>query len=247
MGIECNKVHCEKVENFLPSLHDGCVDLIIADPPFNLGKDYQGYEDNMPEKEYISWVDDWVSQGFRILKDTGSFWIYCPSRRLGSFQTIGEKYGVWENTIVWFYSNPTPDSKRFPKTWSPWLFFSKTGSAKFFPEYEKTTAFQTGNRSGVYDVWYDIPKLTGGYLAQEEVVLKTGTKKRECVYQLPIIMLQRIIGFCSEKGDTVMDLFSHSGAASKAAQNMERNWIAVEQSDYYCKLIKKRMRKRGLL
>ena len=241
------QVYQEKVENFLPSLPDEYVDLIIADPPFNLDKNYQEYKDNITEEKYISWVEEWIREGFRVLKNTGSFWIYCPSRRLGSFQTIGEKYGVWENTIVWFYSNPTPDSKRFPKTWSAWLFFSKTGKAKFFPEHEKTTSFQTKNRAGVYDVWFDIPKLTGGYLAQDEVILKPGTDKRECLYQLPIIMLQRIIGFCSEKGDTVLDLFSHSGTASKAAQLMERDWIAVEQGEYYCNIIRKRMRRGGFL
>ncbi|HDY89498.1 MAG TPA: site-specific DNA-methyltransferase [bacterium] len=238
-------IYCKKVEDFLPSIKSNIVDLVIADPPFNKGKDYDGYDDNMKEKDYLNWVDNWIKHGFRILKDSGSFWIYCPTSLLGDFQIIGKKYGLWQNTICWKYANPAPDSKRFPKTWSAWLFFSKTEKFKFFPEFCKSIESITPHRkySGqpFYDMWDDIPKLVGGYLAQSEVVLKPRTKERVFVYQLPIPLLKRIIALCTEKGDFVVDMFAHSGTGAIATELLKRKWIAIEQSKVYCDKIQKRI------
>lgn len=244
--IRKDKVHHGKVEEVLPTFPDESVNLIVADPPFNKGKNYHGYSDNLPQDEYLQWVENWIAEGFRILKKDGLFWIYCSSDLQAEFAIIAKKYGIWQNTIVWHYEAPTPSKTRFPKTWSPWQMFSKTKDFKFFSDFEKVKSFRSAKRSAVYDVWYDIPKLTGGYLAQNEVILKPGTKERECVYQLPRKLLRRIIGFSTEESDLVLDLFSHSGVCSETAQIMNRKYIAVEQSEYYCTLIQKRLSKNRL-
>lgn len=239
--IRINHIYNERVENFLPKMPDNMVDMVIADPPFNLKKQYEDYEDDMPIEEYYGWVENWVRASVQKLKNHGTLWVYCPTKHLGRFQVIGQKYGIWQNTVVWFYSNPTPSQKRLPKTWSAWLVFSKTDNFQFFKDAETVKSFQTGKPANVYDVWYDISKLTGGYLAQKEVILKPGTKKREAVYQLPVRLLSRIIKLCSKEGDLILDLFSHSGTASYTADFLKRKYIAVEQSPYYCAIIKKRM------
>jgi len=244
------KIYRGKVEDVLPSFPNCFADLVVADPPFNKSKKYDNYDDNLEEETYLNLSEIWIREGFRILKSTGTFWMYCPTQWLGDFQVIGKRYGIWQNTICWHYTNPTPQQKRFPKTWSAWLFFSKSQNFKFFPKFEKSiesfhTNRQIGTKegSGIYDVWSDISKLTGGYLAQREVVLKPNTNQRMFVYQLPLALLRRIIGFCTEKEDLVVDLFSHSGTTSIAAQLMGRNWIAIEQSELYCKEIEKRISK----
>jgi len=243
-----NKVVVGKVENILPKIEDCSIDLIIADPPFNKGKHYDGYDDNMSEEDYMNWVDAWIKEGFRVLKDTGSFWIYCPSSLLGNFQTIGKQYGMWQNTVCWNYIyGSVPDEKRLPKIWSAWLFFSKTDKFQFFAEFHKSIESITTRRKNINskfsDVWDDIPKLVGGYLAQSEVLLYPKTKKRICVYQLPILLLKRIIGLCSQEGDLVLDLFSHSGTTSTAAKIMNRNYLAIDQSKKYCEIIEGRINK----
>lgn len=243
--IETNQIIQGKVEDILPTFEKSFADLVIADPPFNKGKKYDGYDDNMTPENYLIWYELWVKHSFRILKDTGSLWIYCPTSLLGDFQVMGKKYGIWQNTICWHYVNPTPDNRRFSKTWSAWLFFSKTEKFKFFPEFSKSIESITTRRKNtntpIYDLWEDIPKLVGGYLAQSECLLKEKTKERICIYQLPILLLKRIIGFCTEENDIVVDLFAHSGSASKAAQILKRQWIAVEQSEFYCSKIEKRL------
>ena len=108
--MDGNKIICAKVEDFLPTMLSDSVDLIVADPPFNKKKPYVGFDDNKTPQEYIQWVEAWIKEGFRILKPTGNFWIYCPSALLGEFQVIAAKYGIWQNTVIWKYANPTPDS-----------------------------------------------------------------------------------------------------------------------------------------
>ncbi len=242
------KIYNDKVENILPTLKTNSIDLIVADPPFNLKKQYDGYKDNMKKKDYLIWVEEWIYQGFRLLKPSGSFWIYCPTNLLGAFQLIGSKYGIWQNTIVWKYANPISNRKRFPKTWSAWLFFSKTEDFNFYYEFFETIDSLHSHRKHyekpIYDVWEDIPKLVGGYLAQYEVVLKGGKNyERMFVYQLPVVLLKRIVGVCTKENDVVLDLFAHSGACSVASKIMNRRSIIVEQSLLYCDEIKRRLQR----
>jgi len=223
-------------------------DLIIADPPFNKGKDYGDLvNDSKDLNEYYTWCQSWVQKGFELLKETGSFYVYCSSQHLGWFQMIMAKYGVWQNTIVWGYTNPTPDKKRFPKTWSAFLFFTKKKIGYYFNPYAvfvegfKTNLFSKVKKTRLSDLWLGISKLTGGYLAQKEVILKPGTKKRECIYQLPEMLLENILLSSSKPGGLVLDLFSHSGTTSAVAKKNNRESIAVEINKDYCKIIKMRL------
>lgn len=226
---------------------DEIADLIIADPPFNQGKDYgEEYNDKKKTEEYYQFCYEWIKLGFKALKPTGSFWIYINSKHLGRLQVIGENFGIWQNTIVWKYTNPTPDKKRFPKTWSAWLFFSKTDNFYFNPLSEairphSRPGYSEVEKSRIYDVWDDISKLTGGYLAQEEVVLKPGTQERIFIYQLPERLISRIVRSCSKENDLILDMFSHSATTSIVALKLRRNSIAIEQDKYFSQKAQERI------
>ena len=222
---------------------DSC-DLIIADPPFNQKKEhiYKEIKDDIAPEEYYDWCEEWIKNGFRILKETGSFWIYINSKHLGRLQTIMAKYGIWQNTIVWHYSNPTPDIKRFPKTWSAFLFFSKTENFTFHPQAEEDRSFgRNEGKTRMSDIWEDTPKLTGGFLAQNEVILYPNEFKRIFPYQLPMKLISRIIKFCSSPNDVIIDLFAHSGTTSVCSLLLKRNSMAIEKSAFFVKEAQKRI------
>lgn len=247
MELRLNKLHEIDVVDFLDAVSKECVDLIVADPPFNKGKDYgKDYDDKLGLEEYYQFCQRWIELGFQTLKSTGSFWVYTNSQHLGRLQTIMNCYGCWQNTIVWRYTNPTPDKKRFPKGWSGWLFFSKSNDFYFNPFFEAVKPFTKDKKSTVEltrldDVWNDISKLTGGYLAQREVILIGD--KRVFVYQLPEKMIARIVGCCSQEGDLILDLFSHSATTSVVSVRMRRNFMAVEQSPYFVQMSNRRLQK----
>lgn len=247
MPKKLNTVYCCDVTKL--TIETKTVDLIIADPPFNKGKNYgEGYDDNKSKEEYYEFCESWIKWGFKVLKDTGSFWIYINSQHLGRLQVICEQYGIWQNTVIWHYTNPTPDKKRLPKTWGGWLYFTKSNEYTFNSHAVSVPAqvnpnSKVGpsvNRTRLSDVWNDIPKLTGGYLAQKEVIL-VGSK-RICIYQLPERLIDRIVKISSNEGDLILDMFSHSGTSSVIAMRLRRNFIAVEQDKFFAEQINKRLR-----
>ncbi|RLG28234.1 hypothetical protein DRN98_09805 [Methanosarcinales archaeon] len=235
----------EVLDNFLDARIQ--FDLIVADPPFNQGKNYgTKVNDSLPLDKYYMWCESWMKKCFAVLAPHGSFYVYSPSKHLGLFQVTMQKYGIWQNTIVWGYTNPTPDRKRFPKSWSAFLFFTKTDAYYFNPEAKRVEGFRTNPSSEVRptrlsDLWLNVSKLVGGFLAQKEVILKPGTKSRACIYQLPEELLERIILSSSKEGDLVLDLFAHSGTASVVAKKLSRHSIAVEIESKYCEIIKTRL------
>jgi len=245
-----NEVICGDYEKILPEfLEDSTFrfDLIVADPPFNTGKDYGSLVDDKKNlNEYYEWCEDWMKSCFGLLKSTGSFYVYCPSQHLGQFQITMSKYGVWRNTIVWGYTNPTPGRRKFPKSWSAFLFYTKSDEFYFNADAMEVEGFKTNpdsevKRTRLTDLWLGVSKLTGGFLAQKEVLLKPGTKKRACVYQLSEKLLERIVLSSSKEEDLVLDLFAHSGTTSAVAKKLNRSSIAVEINSGYCKLVEKRL------
>jgi len=251
--FELNRVYCIDCLDGLRELPDCSIDLIIADPPFNKGKNYgESFNDNLPLEDYYQWCELWIREGRRVLKSTGSFYIYVNSQHLGRFQVIGQNYLIWRNTIVWHYTNPTPSRRSYPKTWSAFLFFTKTNNYVFNRDACRIKAFHTNLKflddktTRLYDVWWDVSKLVHGFLAQEECVFFPGTKKRVFGYQLPEKLIERIVLTSSKKGELVLDLFSHSGITSLVSQRLGRNFLGFEINPDYVDNVNNRLsEKRG--
>jgi len=235
-----NVIICGKAIDELDKFFDNSFDLIVADPPFNKNKNYgELVDDNVSLEDYYLWTETWIKLSFQKLKADGSLYIYINSQHLGRFQVICEKYGIWRNTIIWHYTNPTPSKKSYPKTWSAFLFFTKTKDYKFFVRegmYSHQTCLEHRKNKVVrlYDCWPDISKLVSGYLAQEECIFYPGTKKRFFVFQLPFELIRRVVLTSSEERDMVLDLFSHSGTTSRVCKEYGRNSIGIEINPEYC-------------
>ena len=75
MALERNRLHHGDCVELFKSLDDGTVDLVFADPPFNIGYEYDVYEDSKQEEEYLRWSHDWIGQVHRVLKPDGTFWL----------------------------------------------------------------------------------------------------------------------------------------------------------------------------
>lgn len=109
--MEWNKIYCRDCLSGLKELQDDSVDIIIADPPYNIGKDFGLNKDNLPLSEYISWSGQWINECLRILKPTGTMYIYGFSEilaRLSSLIDI-EK----QRWIIWHYTNKNVPSLNF--------------------------------------------------------------------------------------------------------------------------------------
>jgi site-specific DNA-methyltransferase (adenine-specific) len=220
----------------LPRISDESVDLVFADPPFNIGKEYgESVNDRRGADEYLDWCREWIIECSRILKHGGSFFLYNIPKwniRLANFMLDrGMHFRDWI-TIDIKFGLPL-QGRLYPSHYSL-LYFSK-GRHKTFHNIRlpiKTCRHCGGeikdygghrnamNPKGVNltDVWDDIPPVRHW---------KFKTKKRKA-NALSTKLLQRVIHIASDKGDVILDPFGGSGTTYAVAERMDRRWLGIE-------------------
>lgn len=235
--------------DIMRTLPDGEADMIFADPPFNAGKEYKGdMDDAKPVAEYYAWLDERLAQMVRLLTPGGTLWLMQDQRHVGWCQVRLVEMGLdFRNIVVWAYTNPTPARYGMPKTWRPILFMSK-GNPKTFDgqadEMLKETLYHTPTRAKTHwphDLWPDIPKLVGGFLAPPELLLDE-TGRFAHLAQMPVKIAERAIKLATQPGDTVLDPFMGSGTTGDAARRLGRKFVGMERSQEYFALAEKRIR-----
>jgi site-specific DNA-methyltransferase (adenine-specific) len=102
-----NKFHLIDVVEGLKKIEDNSVDIIISDPPYNIGKDFGLCKDKMELNSYLLWCDEWIKESIRILKPNGSFYIYGFSEILAH---ISVRIDLDKRWLIWHYTNKTVPS-----------------------------------------------------------------------------------------------------------------------------------------
>lgn len=227
----------------LPSISDESVDLIFADPPFNLKKDY-GTEssDNLTQTEYINWSRKWIDQCIRILKPGGSLYIYnIPKWCMYYAQYLDNKIH-FQNWIAIDMKNSFPIRDKFTPSHYGLLYFTKGKKANTF--HKQRLPIQTCRHCGgelkdyggyknkmnpcgvnISDVWYDIYPVR--------------KNKNRPYNELPVKLLERIISCSSNKEDIILDPFGGSGTTYAVAELLKRRWIGIELGN--CDYIRNRL------
>ena len=252
-GITIYHGDCRDV---LPPLEP--VDLVMADPPFNAGKEYGDGEHNdaMSREGYLAWLHEWIPLAARKVQHGGTFWLMNDTRWIGYCQTELDACGLeFQNMVAWAYSNPTPAGKHFPKTWRPILFYSVGVPTVFAsdgqPMVRETLYFNPARIGGgpafCHDLWADIPKLVGGFLAQPEVIIDPTTGKFAHPVQMPEALAMRPITTATAPGAVILDPFMGSGTTLAAAKRLGRKAIGCELSERYCEIAANRLRQEVLL
>lgn len=107
MKLELNKFNLIDVVEGLKRLDNESVDIIISDPPYNIGKDFGINKDNMELNDYLKWCDLWINECIRVLKPTGSMFIYGFSEILAHISVRVELPKRW---LIWHYTNKSVPS-----------------------------------------------------------------------------------------------------------------------------------------
>lgn len=213
----------------------GSVDVVFADPPFNLGKDYPSkINDSLIEAEYVKWCEDWTTECARVLKDGGSFFLYNLPRwnflmgaHLGKMLTFRHWIAVEMSYRLPIQGRLYPSHYSLvymvkgekPNVFTPDRLAMDTcrhcfGEVKDYGGYKDKMNPLGINLS---DVWKDIPP-----------VRHSKFKRREGANELSIKMLDRIIRMSSKEGDVVLDPFGGSGTTYVVAEILDRRWIGME-------------------
>src|SRR3954454_5471727 len=242
--------------------YEGQVDLVFADPPFNIGYLYHNYDDQKDVAEYVEWSENWMRAVHAALKPSGSFYLAIGDEFAADLCHVARrKIGFHlRNWIIWHYTFGQQTKKMFAKSHTHILYFTKEKDGFTFnpDEVRVASARQTtyadarANPKGKLpdDTWFLRPQEAAphGYFEpgsdtwNESRVCGT-FKEREGWHgcQMPIGVLNRIILAASNKGDGVVDPFNGSGTTVVAAALLGRNYFGIDQSADYVEFAKRRI------
>jgi len=243
------------VEILNDQIGKGSVDLIFADPPYNLsgnGLKWKGNKtggdwymvneewDKMTEPEYLQFTRKWIGACHNVLKDIGSIYISCTYHNLSEVMIALKQLDFKiNNVIVWQKTNAMPNMTKRVFTHSTEFVVWAVKGKKWIFNYEELKEInpekqKDGSPKQMRDVW-SMPLVQGS----ERVRGKDGRALHPT--QKPEEMLKRIILASSNKGDVILDPFLGSGTTAIVAKNLGRKWIGIEKSKKYVQLANKRL------
>mgnify|MGYP001568393488 FL=1 len=231
------------------------VDLVFADPPYNLsgnGLHWKGNKtggdwymvneewDRMSAPEYLLFTRKWIGGAYRVLRDGGSIYISCTFHNISEVMIVLKQLDFKINNIItWQKTNAMPNMTRRVFTHSTEFVVWAVKGKKWIFNYEELRKMnpdkqKDGSLKQMRDVW-QLPLVQG----KERIRGKDNRAIHPT--QKPEEMLRRIILASSNKGDIVLDPFLGSGTTTVVAKKLGRNWIGIEKDKKYFKVAENRM------
>jgi len=249
-----NQIHIQDCIAGMQNLEAESIDLAFADPPFNIGYEYDQYEDRLESEQYLDWCSLWMSEVVRLLKPDGTFWLaigdeYAAELKVMMQRELGLTCRSW---VIWYYTFGVNCKNKFSRSHAH-LFHMVKNSKQFTFNADDPSIRVPSARQLVYgdkranpkgrlpdDTWIlrpqDVPE---SFQADEDTWYFpriNGTfKERQGWHgcQMPEQLLGRIIRACSHPEDVVLDPFSGSGTTLAVAKKLNRQFVGFELSEEY--------------
>lgn len=229
----------------MQTLDPESVDIVFADPPYNIKKadwDYLGSQD-----EYVKWSEQWIREASRILKPSGSLYVCGFSEIIADIKSPAMKFFDNCRWIIWHYKNKASLANDWGRSHESILHFRKTKRHTFnvdavripysehtlkYPTHPQAATSQYGN--GKQHYWE--PNPAG---AKPKDVLEIPTtcngmhEKTPHPTQKPEELLRKIIFASSNKDDVIFDPFMGSGTTAVCAEQLKRKWLGCDLSEEY--------------
>ena len=232
----------------MASLPDACIDMVFADPPYNLqlggdlyrpeggrvdavDNDWDKFDSNAI---YDAFTKAWMEQARRILKPNGTLWVIGSYHNIFRCGAVLQDTGFWIlNDIIWRKANPMPNFKgtRFTNAHETLIWASKGEDARYTFNYR---AMKTLNDELQMRSDWSFP-ICGG----AERIKRGGTKAHPT--QKPEALLYRILLACTKPGDIVLDPFFGTGTTGAVAKRLQRHFIGIEREAAYVDVAKERI------
>lgn len=228
----------------LNSMKDKSVDLIFADPPYNLGKDFGNDSDSWTDrKKYLDWCYTWIDECFRVLKDNGTFYMMNSTQNIPYISIYLQEHYYIVNDIVWAYdSSGVQSKKKYGSLYEPIIMATKSGKAKYTFNYQDILVeAKTGAKRGLIDYRknppqpYNTEKVPGNVWEFSRVRFKMEEYENH-PSQKPEALLERIIKASSNAGEIVLDPFGGSFSTAAVATRLGRKAISMDINREYFKI-----------
>lgn len=248
------KIHHGDCVQGMQGIPDGAIDLAFADPPFNIGYEYDEYDDRLDSEKYLEWSAAWMGQVYRVLKPTGTFWLAIGDEYAAELKIEAQKLGFQcRNWVVWYYTFGVHCKNKFTRSHAHLFYFVKDPaqftfnfSAIAVPSarqlvYQDRRANPAGRSPD--DTWILRPQdCPDGFGSDEDTWYfprVAGTFKERAGFhgcQMPEQLLGRIIRACSNEDEIVLDPFSGSSTSVAVAKKLGRRFVSFELSAEYQRL-----------
>jgi site-specific DNA-methyltransferase (adenine-specific) len=222
---------------------DNSVDLIFVDPPYNIGKNFNGHKDKWAtDEDYLNWCNKWIDMCINKLKSNGSMYIMTSTQFMPYFDIfIREKMTILSR-LVWFYDSSGVQAKKYyGSMYEPILFCVKNPDNYTFNTHDILVEAKTGAKRKLIDYRKNPPQVYNSEKVPGNVWEFARVRYRMDEYenhptQKPIALLKRIIKASSNVGDIVLDPFSGTFTTSFVAKQLGRNSIGIELQEDYVKI-----------
>ena len=249
LGNEQHKIMYGDALEALKILPNNSVDLIFADPPYNIGKNFNGQMDRWKTEEaYLEWCYEWLDLCIQKLKFNGSFYVMTATQFMPFFDIyLRNKLDILSR-LVWYYDSSGVQAKKYyGSLYEPILFCVKDKNNYTFNTKDILVEAKTGAKRKLIDYRKAVPTVYNSEKVPGNVWEFTRVRYRMSEYenhptQKPIALLERIIRASSNKGDLVMDPFSGTFTTCFVAKQLERNSIGIEIQDEYVKIGLRRLK-----
>lgn len=242
------EVICEDCFEYLSKGKIKDIHLTFLDPPFNQGKEYQFFNDDLPPEQYWGWMEKIVRNIHTATVDGGAIYFMQREKNVGwILKVLGNTGWTFQNLIIWKkFTSAIPCDIRFGKWYQVIVFATKGKRPRLFNKLRIDYPLRPGQKierpNGIFvtDVWDDIRELTSGYFAGDEA-LRDERAQRAHKQQSPVELLLRIILSSTRVGDIVLDPFAGSGTTLVTAHQLKRHSVGIEIDPSNIELIKSRL------
>jgi site-specific DNA-methyltransferase (adenine-specific)/adenine-specific DNA-methyltransferase len=234
-------IHGDVIKS-MKTIENESVDLIFADPPYNIGKDFDGLKENWSEEYFLEWCYEWIDECYRVLKENGTFYLMNSTENMPFLDLWCRKKFHIKSRIIWAYDSSGVQAKTYyGSMYEPILMLTKNEKDYTFNHEEIMVEAKTGSKRKLIDYRknppqpYNDKKVPGNVWEFPRVRFKMNEYENHPT-QKPESLLERIIKASSNRGDVVLDPFSGSFTTSATAKRLERKSIGIEINENYVKI-----------
>lgn len=234
-------IHADVIEAF-SQLEEKSVDLIFADPPYNIGKNFDGLKDSVNEEAYLTWCYRWIEECRRVLKPAGTFYLMCSTQNLAHLDLHCRTLFAVLSRIVWSYdSSGVQARKYFGSMWEPILHMVNNPSNYTFNAEAIEVEARTGAVRKLIDYRktppqpYNTKKVPGNVWSMPRVRFKMDEYENH-PSQKPEALLERIVLASSNPGDLVLDPFGGTFSTGAVCRRLGRRSTSFEVNEAYVKI-----------
>lgn len=228
------------IPKYIPS---ESVDLVFADPPYNIGKKFADFHDKWPsDKDYAEWAYKWLEECVRILKPSGSLYVMTSTQAMPYFDIyLRDRISILSR-IVWYYDSSGVQAKNYyGSMYEPILFGAKNPDLYTFNSDEIKVEAKTGSQRNLIDYRKRVPTPYNNEKVPGNVWYFSRVRYRMAEYedhpsQKPESLLERVILASSNPGDVVFDPFSGTFTTAAVAKKHDRKSISIESQEKYLRI-----------